>query len=83
MSNFKVPVAVLTFLAAQLGGAIWWASQVDSRVKTLEAKSLNLATENRIYLDQVVIPSYEIGDNWDNPHHNNWIKSGGWKSGTN
>jgi len=24
------------------------------------------------------MPSYEIGDNWDNPHHNNWVKAGGW-----
>ena len=50
MTNFKVPVAVLTFLAAQLGGAIWWASQVDGRVKSLEAQSLNLALENRRYI---------------------------------
>ena len=33
MKDLKIPVAVLTFLAAQLGGAIWWASQVDGRVK--------------------------------------------------
>ena len=34
---------------------------------------------NRRYLAEVVIPSYEIGDNWDNPHYNNWLKAGGWK----
>ncbi len=80
MKDLKIPVAVITFLAAQLGGAVWWASQVDGRVGTLEESSLTIAKENRRYLDQVVIPSYEIGDNWDNPHHNNWIKAGGWKS---
>ena len=79
MKDLKIPVAVITFLAAQLGGAVWWASQVDGRVGTLEESSLNIAKENRRYLDQVVIPSYEIGDNWDNPHHNNWIRAGGWK----
>ena len=79
MKDLKIPAAVITFLAAQLGGAVWWASQVDGRVGTLEESSLNIAKENRRYLDQVVIPSYEIGDNWDNPHHNNWIKAGGWK----
>ena len=43
MSNFKVPVAVLTFLAAQLGGAVWWSSQIDGRVGNLEEQSLNLS----------------------------------------
>ena len=71
MNLTKVPVAVLTFLAAQLAGAIWWGAQIDAKVKLVE--------ENRRYLAEVVIPSYEIGDNWDNPHHNNWLKAGGWK----
>ena len=71
MNLTKVPVAVLTFLAAQLAGAVWWAAGIDTKVDLIE--------ENRRYLAEVVIPSYEIGDNWDNPHHNNWLKSGGWK----
>ena len=79
MSNLKIPFAVISFLAVQLGGAIWWASQVDGRVKSLEAQSLNLALENRRYISEVIIPSYEISDSCDNPHHNNWLKSGGWK----
>ena len=71
MNLTKVPVAVLTFLAAQLAGAVWWAVGINTE--------LDLIEENRRYLAEVVIPSYEIGDNWDNPHHNNWLKSGGWK----
>ena len=79
MKDLKIPFAVISFLAVQLGGAIWWASQVDGRVKSLEAQSLNLALENRRYISEVIIPSYEISDSWHNPHHNNWLKSGGWK----
>ena len=71
MNLTKVPVAVLTFLAAQLAGAVWWAAGINTKVELIE--------ENRRYLAEVVIPSYEIGDNWDNPHHNNWLKAGGWK----
>ena len=67
----NIPIPVITFLVAQLGAAIWWGAQIDAKV--------NLVEENRRYLAEVVIPSYEIGDNWDNPHHNNWLKAGGWK----
>ena len=28
---------------------------------------------------EAIMPSYEIGDSWENPHHNNWVKAGGWK----
>ena len=79
MNGLKVPVAVLTFLAAQLGGAVWWASQVDERVKTLEVKSLNIAQENRRYIREVIMPSYNISDSWNNPHYEAWLKAGGWK----
>ena len=79
MKDLKIPVAVITFLAAQLGGAVWWSSQIDGRVGNLEEQSLNIAKENRRYISEVIIPSYEISDSWDNPHHNNWLKSGGWK----
>jgi len=67
----KIPFAVVSFLAVQLGGAIWWGAQIDHKVKLVE--------ENRRYIQEVVIPSYEISDNWDNPHYNNWLKAGGWK----
>ena len=68
----NIPIPILTFLAVQLGGAIWWGAQIDYKVRLVE--------ENRGYIQEVVIPSYEIGDNWNNPHHNNWLKSGGWKN---
>ena len=79
MKDLKIPVAVLTFLAAQLGGAIWWASQVDGRLKNLETQSLNIAKENRRYIEQVVQPSYGIGKNWKNQYHDEWVLKGGWK----
>ena len=53
MKDFKIPFAVISFLAVQLGGAIWWASQVDGRLKNLETQSLNIAKENRRYIEQV------------------------------
>ena len=71
MNADKIPFAVLSFLAVQLAGAVWWAAGINAIVDLIE--------ENRRYIAEVVIPSYEIGDNWDNPHHNNWLKSGGWK----
>ena len=67
----SIPIPVITFLVAQLGAAIWQAAGINAKVELIE--------ENRRYLAEVVIPSYEIGDNWDNPHHNNWLKAGGWK----
>jgi len=67
----NIPIPVLTFLAAQLGAAVWWGAQIDHKVKLVE--------ENRRYIQEVVIPSYEISDNWNNPHYNNWLKAGGWK----
>ena len=58
-------------LKAQVGAAVWWGAQIDAKVKLVE--------ENRRYIQEVVIPSYEISDNWNNPHYNNWLKAGGWK----
>ena len=55
----------------QVGAAVWWGAQIDAKVRLVE--------ENRRYIQEVVIPSYEISDNWDNPHYNNWLKAGGWK----
>ena len=79
MKDLKIPFAVISFLAVQLGGAIWWASQVDGRVRTLETKSLSVAQENRRYIEQVVQPSYGIGKNWKNQYHEEWVLKGGWK----
>ena len=62
MSNLKIPFAVISFLAVQLGGAVWWSSQIDGRVGNLEEQSLNIAKENRRYISEVIIPSYEISD---------------------
>ena len=28
---------------------------------------------------KVVIPSYKISGNWNNPHYEAWLKAGGWK----
>ena len=36
MKDFKVPVAMITFLAAQAGGMVWFLSGLQSRVKALE-----------------------------------------------
>tara|TARA_B100001778_G_scaffold170667_1_gene140263 strand:+ start:855 stop:1097 length:243 start_codon:yes stop_codon:yes gene_type:complete len=79
MKDLKIPFAVISFLAVQLSGAIWWASQVDGRLKTLETKSLKVAEENRRYIEQVVQPSYGIGKNWKNQYHDEWVLKGGWK----
>ena len=83
MKDFKVPVAAITFLAAQAGGMVWFLSGIQNRVQALEGERLHnievTASENRRYIQEVVIPSYEISDNWDNPHYNNWLKAGGWK----
>ena len=40
MKDFKMPVAVITFLAAQAGGMVWFLSGMEGRVKTLEGKRL-------------------------------------------
>ena len=51
----------------------------DGRVKNLETQSLNIAKENRRYIKEVVMPSYNISDGWKNPYYEDWLKSGGWK----
>lgn len=79
MKDLKIPFAIVSFLLVQGAGVVWWSSQLDGRVKTLEAESLSIARENRRYIQEVIMPSYEISDSWNNPHHNNWLKSGGWK----
>ena len=67
----NIPIPVITFLVVQLGGAIWWGAQIDHKVKLVE--------ENRRYIQEVVIPSYRISGNWNNPHYEAWLKAGGWK----
>ena len=75
MNADKIPFAVISFLAVQLAGAVWWGAQITSTANFAE----ETAIENRRYISEVVIPSYEISDSWDNPHYNNWLKAGGWK----
>ena len=72
MKDLKIPAAVLTFLAAQLGGAVWFASQLESRVSTLEESSLEIAKQNRSFLVNEVIPAFKrdnwLGQGWKNEH---------------
>ena len=41
MKDFKVPVAMVTFLAAQAGGMVWFLSGIQNRVQALEGERLN------------------------------------------
>ena len=63
MKDFKIPFAVLSFLLVQLGGAVWFASQLESRVTALETKSLKIAEQNRKFLVNEVIP-FNCRDNF-------------------
>ena len=82
MKDFKVPVAVITFLAAQAGGMVWFLSGIQNRVQALEGERLHnievTASENRRYIREVIMPSYAISDNWYNPHYQMWLDQGGW-----
>ena len=82
MKDFKVPVAVITFLAAQAGGMVWFLSGIQNRVSLLEGERLHnievTASENRRYIREVIMPSYNISDSWNNPHYTMWIDQGGW-----
>ena len=77
MKDLKIPFAVISFLAVQLGGAIWFASQLESRVSTLEESSLAIAKENRKFLVNEVIPAFKrdnwLGQNWENKHFS-WVE---------
>ena len=75
MNADKIPFAVISFIAVQLAGAVWWGAQITSTANFAE----ETAIENRRYISEVVIPSYENSYSWDNPHYNNWLKAGGWK----
>ena len=68
----NLPIPLLTFLAAQLGGAVWFASQLESRVSSLEEYSFKMAKENRKFLVNEVIPAFKkdnwLGQQWKNEH---------------
>ena len=72
MKDLKIPFAVISFLLVQLGGAVWFASQLESRVSTLEESSLAIAKENRKFLVNEVIPAFKrdnwLGQGWENKH---------------
>ena len=72
MKDLKIPFAVLSFLLVQLGGAVWFASQLESRVTALETKSLKIAEQNRKFLVNEVIPAFKrdnwLGQQWENKH---------------
>ena len=81
MKDFKMPVAIITFLAAQAGGMVWFLSGLQSRVATLEHSDSVIemtASENRRYIREVIMPSYNISDAWYNPHYKMWLEQGGW-----
>ena len=53
MKDFKMTVAIITFLAAQAGGMVWFLSGLQSRVATLEHSDSVIemtASENRRYI---------------------------------
>ena len=79
MNDLKIPFAIVSFLLVQAASAVWWSSQIDGRVRTLEAESLNIARENRRYIEQVIQPSYGISKSWNNQYHDEWVLKGGWK----
>ena len=78
----KIPFAVVSFLAVQLGGAVWFAAQLESRVNSLETEDytsqLQMIKENRRYIKEVIMPYYKISPNWENPYYQVWIDAGGW-----
>ena len=82
MKDFKMPVAVITFLAAQAAASVWYLGGINNRVSSLEGKRLSdvelTAKENRRYIREVIQPSYNISDAWANPHFEAWLKQGGW-----
>ena len=72
MKDLKIPFAVISFLLVKLGGAVWFASQLESRVSTIEESSLAIEKENRKFLVNEVIPAFKrdnwLGQNWENKH---------------
>ena len=72
MKDFKIPFAAISFLLVQLGGAVWFASSLESRVSNLETKSLKIAEQNRKFLVNEVIPAFKrdnwLGQGWEHKH---------------
>ena len=72
MKDFKIPFAAISFLLVQLGGAVWFASSLESRESNLETKSLKIAEQNRKFLVNEVIPAFKrdnwLGQSWKNEH---------------
>ena len=60
------------YVVVQAGGAVWFASQLESRVTALETKSLKIAEQNRKFLVNEVIPAFKrdnwLGQGWENKH---------------
>ena len=50
----NIPIPVLTFLAAQLGAAVWWGAQIDHKVKLVE--------ENRRYIQDCLLYTSDAAD---------------------
>ena len=38
----NLPIPLLTFLAAQVGAAVWWGAQIDAKVSPLPLKVTGL-----------------------------------------
>ena len=49
MKDLKIPFAIVSFLLVQGAGVVWWSSQIDGRVKTLEAESLYCQRKPSLY----------------------------------
>ena len=66
------PVCSNILSACSVRWAVWFASQLESRVSTLETKSLKIAEENRKFLVNEVIPAFKrdnwLGQQWKNTH---------------
>ena len=63
---------------------VWGCSAVLGVVVTLggilpKVMSFPSPQENRRYIEQVILPSYGINDNWRNQYHDEWVRKGGFK----
>ncbi len=68
--EFKIPAVALTFLAAQLGAAVWWAAQVETRLMHIVGDShMSIVEENRRFIQEAMRPGYAIDDSWRNRHY--------------
>ena len=80
--QFILVLAFVYWLKVQIGGAVWFAAQLESRVYNLETEDyssqLQMIKENRRYIKEVIMASYKINPNWENPYYQVWIDAGGW-----